>query len=129
MSLGTNATIVAIADLYSHNNLDWGEICESPTDKVLLRDLCSYYGCEYDTTRFFSKRIPCKCLKEKYSRVKARSHNRHLVKRGRIGSNYFYVCLQDVPILLCRVSEDPLLCTRTNLPLIDLGISQQAKQF
>ena len=62
------ASILAIAALFCQHNVNEDDILASK-DRNIFRDILQ--GCEYDTVKFFAKRIPCNCLKEMYSRSKS----------------------------------------------------------
>ena len=62
------ATIVATATICSQHNFNVADVLATEKSRKLLRDI--HFGLEYDTIRFFRKRLPCTCLRERYNLVK-----------------------------------------------------------
>lgn len=65
------AATVAIAILHAQHNFDCVDT-HGANSRDLIRDL-NLGSHESDTTKFFNRKIPCRCLKARYSRVKSES--------------------------------------------------------
>ena len=65
------ASVVAITAVFCQHNFNEKDVLASK-DREVYRDLAQgCLGTKYDTVKFFTKRIPCNCLKGMYSSAKS----------------------------------------------------------